>query len=156
MQDRYVYPAFFCYDLPGQVGVVFPDLPGCVSQGDDDTDALRMAKEALSLHLYGMERDGDDIPDPTSPLKLSPDEDQAVVLIDVFMPVFRERMNDRTVKKVVFVPSWLALEAENAKLDFSQILQDELMDRLGIQREITRSAPKISNDKQVAQEVHHA
>ena len=31
-------------------GVVFPDLPGCISVGDDYEDAVRMAHEALSLY----------------------------------------------------------------------------------------------------------
>jgi predicted RNase H-like HicB family nuclease len=31
-------------------GVVFPDLPGCVSVGDTYDDAVRMAHEALSLY----------------------------------------------------------------------------------------------------------
>lgn len=28
--------------------------------------ALKNAKEALGLHLWGMERDGDEIPEPTA------------------------------------------------------------------------------------------
>ena len=31
-------------------GVVFPDLPGCVSMGNDYEDAVRMAHEALALY----------------------------------------------------------------------------------------------------------
>ena len=31
---KYVYPAVFSQEDIG-VGVIFPDLPGCVSQGDD-------------------------------------------------------------------------------------------------------------------------
>jgi predicted RNase H-like HicB family nuclease len=136
MKDRYVYPAYFCYDLPGQVGVVFPDLPGCVSQGDNDEDALRMAKEGLALHLWGMEKDGDDIPNPTPVNALCPESDQVVVLIDTFMPPFREHMNNKAVTKAVTVPRWLDVEAKAAGLNYSQVLQDGLLDRLGIQRRI--------------------
>lgn len=35
------------------VGVVFPDLPGLTSAGDDYADALRNAHEALSLYADG-------------------------------------------------------------------------------------------------------
>jgi predicted RNase H-like HicB family nuclease len=51
MKDRYTYPALFAYEdgIEG-IGVVFPDLPGCVSHGNDEENALRMAKGALSLH----------------------------------------------------------------------------------------------------------
>ncbi|GHV42603.1 hypothetical protein FACS1894187_24940 [Synergistales bacterium] len=137
MKDRYIFPAFFCYDLKDQVGVVFHDLPGCVSQGDNDEDALRMAREGLSLHLWGMEEDNDEIPEPTPTKELKPEIDQTVVLIDVFMPPFRERMNNKAVTKTVTVPRWLDLEAKAAELNYSQVLQDGLMTRLGIQRKIS-------------------
>lgn len=140
MQDRYVFPALFGYDIPGQIGVWFPDLPGCTSQSANDFDALNDAREALSLHLYSMEKDGDPIPEP-SPIKdLKPDEDEAVVLVDVFMPFFREHMENKAVNRTVTLPNWLNREARAANLNFSQILQDGLMERLGVRREIKRTA----------------
>jgi predicted RNase H-like HicB family nuclease/post-segregation antitoxin (ccd killing protein) len=142
MKDRYVYPAYFCYDLPGQVGVVFPDLPGCVSQGDSDEEALRMGREGLSLHLWGMEKDGDDIPEPTPAKGLRPESDQVIVLIDVFMPPFREHMNEKAVTKNVTLPRWLEMEAKAAGLNYSRVLQDGLMARLGIEREINHKPGK--------------
>jgi predicted RNase H-like HicB family nuclease len=141
MKDRYIFPAYFCYDLEGQVGVVYPDLPGCVSQGGNDEDALRMAREGLSLHLWGMERDGDEIPAPTPAKNLTPESDQVVVLVDVFMPPFRERMNKKAVTKTVTLPRWLEAEAKAASLNYSRVLQDGLMERLGIRRDI-KLAPR--------------
>ena len=136
MKDRYVYPAFFCYYPEGDIGIVFPDLQGCVSHADNEESALYMAKDAMSLHLYEMEKDGDDIPEPTSLKDLTPESDQLPVLIDVFMPPFRERMNNKAVTKAVTVPQWLLTEAKAAELNFSQVLQDGLMERLGIKRNI--------------------
>ena len=138
MKDRYIYPALFCYYPEGDIGIVFPDLPGCVSHADDEAEALYMAKDAMSLHLFGMEEDGDDIPETTPVKDLKFKADQAPVLIDVFMPPFRERMNNRAVTKSVTVPRWLELEAKAADLNFSQVLQDSLMERLGIHRAIDR------------------
>ena len=143
MNDRYIFPAYFCYDVDGQVGVIFPDLPGCVSQGDNEEEALRFAREGLAFHLWGMEEDGDVIPEPTSAKKLNPEPDQVITLIDVFMPAFRERMNNRAVTKTVTVPRWLELEAKAANLNYSLVLQDGLMERLGIQRKYRRKS-KIS------------
>jgi predicted RNase H-like HicB family nuclease len=51
---------------PGRFDVTFVDLPGCVSSGDTLIDALRMAQEALTLHLGSMLEDGDPIPDPST------------------------------------------------------------------------------------------
>jgi predicted RNase H-like HicB family nuclease len=61
------YIALVHKDAGGNYGVSFPDLPGCVTAGVDRDDARRMAAEALSAHLKGMEEDGDPIPEP-SPL----------------------------------------------------------------------------------------
>lgn len=58
--DRCIFPAIF---EPGEkkgYTVSFPDLPGCITEGDTMEEALHMAKEALELHLYGMEEDGDE------------------------------------------------------------------------------------------------
>lgn len=46
----------------GGYGVSFPDLPGCVTFGDDLTEAMANAHEALSLHLDGMVEDGETLP----------------------------------------------------------------------------------------------
>jgi predicted RNase H-like HicB family nuclease len=136
LKDKYVFPAYFCYYENGNIGIVFPDLPGCVSQGNNDEDALRMAKEALTFHLWGMEEDSDEIPEPTTARDLRPESDQTVVLIEAFMPAFRERMNNKAITKTVTIPRWLELEAKAASLNYSQVLQDGLMERLGIKREI--------------------
>ncbi len=138
MKDRYIYPALFCYYPEGDIGIVFPDLPGCVSHAANEEEALYMAKDAMSLHLYEMEKDNDEIPTPTSVKDLRYETDQSPVLIDVFMPPFRERMNNRAVTKAVTVPQWLLTEAKAANLNFSQVLQDGLMERLGVRREIKR------------------
>lgn len=70
------YPAVFGRDdeIPAY-GVMFPDLPGCVTQGDDLEDAMRMAREVLALHLFGMYRDGDPIPEPSTPESVTIPED---------------------------------------------------------------------------------
>ena len=64
----YYYPATLVpHPLhPGRYDVTFVDLPGCVSSGDTLVDALRMAQEALTLHLGSMLEDGDPIPAPSS------------------------------------------------------------------------------------------
>jgi predicted RNase H-like HicB family nuclease len=39
--------------------VYFPDLPGCISVGSDFENASRRAADALGLHIYGIEKDGE-------------------------------------------------------------------------------------------------
>ncbi|MBR4741496.1 MAG: type II toxin-antitoxin system HicB family antitoxin [Desulfovibrio sp.] len=45
--------------------VLFPDLPGCNSQGDTLPEAFSMAMEALAGHLEAMADDGETIPAPS-------------------------------------------------------------------------------------------
>ena len=59
-------------DAPG-FGVSFPDFPGCVTQGDTLDDALRLAQEALALHVAGIRADGETIPTPRMPREIAAD-----------------------------------------------------------------------------------
>jgi len=133
MKDRYLFPAVFEVS-ENSIGVYFPDLPGCVSAGDNEEEAVINAKEALALHLYGMEEDGDDIPSP-SPIRdiqASLDQNEYVVMIEVWMPPFRDKINQRAVKKTLTIPKWLNDAAEKAGINFSQVLQYALKEKLGI------------------------
>jgi predicted RNase H-like HicB family nuclease len=59
------YIALFEYeDRKNGYAVMFPDLPGCFSAGDDYDDAYRMAHEALSFHLEGLTAEAMPIPEP--------------------------------------------------------------------------------------------
>lgn len=50
----------------GVFAVLFPDLPGCNSQGETLEEAFSMAVEALAGHLECMADDGDAIPEPSA------------------------------------------------------------------------------------------
>ncbi|HEU5316382.1 MAG TPA: type II toxin-antitoxin system HicB family antitoxin [Chloroflexota bacterium] len=43
--------------------VLVPALPGCFSQGATPEDALENAREAVQVHLAGLEADGEPVPD---------------------------------------------------------------------------------------------
>jgi predicted RNase H-like HicB family nuclease len=47
--------------------VIFPDFPGCVSQGATAQEAMENAVEALALHIEGMLAEGETLP-RSSPL----------------------------------------------------------------------------------------
>lgn len=133
VQDRYLFPAVFTYDDDG-ITVEFPDLPGCVTCGASDAEALAMAKEALGLHLYGMEVDGQPVPAPSSPVTLrkSLADNQVIVMVEVWMPPLRAQVADRSVKKTLTIPKWLNDLAERHGVNFSQVLQKALREHLGL------------------------
>lgn len=133
MRDEYIYPAIFTYEDKG-ISIEFPDLPGCLPCAESIDDAVKNAREALGLHLYGMEEDGEEIPESTSVWKLKPKEGSIAMLIDVYMPPMRDRIRNHFVKKTLSIPYWLNVEAERKGVNFSGVLQDALKSYLNIQR----------------------
>ena len=134
LPDRYHYIAILEYSESGTIGVYFPDLPGCVSAADTAEKAIENAKEALSLHLYGMEEDGEDIPEPSEIMKIELDKNEIPTMIEVFMKPFREKMHSRFVKKTLSIPNWLNTAAEAQHINFSAVLQSALMEQLHIEQ----------------------
>lgn len=132
-RDYYMYPAIFDYSDDG-ISISFPDLPGCFSCADSDQEAMHMAKDAMGLHLFGMEKDNNDIPEPTQLNKIHIETNQKVVLIEVHMPIIREAIENYSVKKTLSVPQWLNRIAEQNNINFSQVLQAALKERLGLER----------------------
>ncbi|MDP2860507.1 MAG: type II toxin-antitoxin system HicB family antitoxin [bacterium] len=51
------YNAVFTAEKEGGFSVVVPDLPGCVSQGENFEEALANIKEAIELYLEDAKRD---------------------------------------------------------------------------------------------------
>ncbi|GHU32496.1 hypothetical protein FACS1894172_09210 [Spirochaetia bacterium] len=65
MMARLTYLAVLEYNGKNGYGVYFPDVLGCISYGDTVEEALRMAAEALELHISGIIEDGDPLPERT-------------------------------------------------------------------------------------------
>ena len=127
----YAYPAIFHYTDEG-ISIEFPDLPGCLPCAMTQNKAFHNAKEALGLHLYGMEKDGDSIPQPTQITDIKLGDGEIITLIEVFMPVVRDRINNQFIKKTLSIPAWLNRRAEQENVNFSRVLQDGLKDYLNI------------------------
>ena len=92
MKDCYSYPAIFYFDEDG-ISIEFPDLPGCLPCALSVEEGIRNAREALGLHLYGMEQDREIIPAATPVDLIQAKEGGVVTVIEVFMPALRERQN---------------------------------------------------------------
>ena len=133
-KDRYYYPAVFGYDpSEEEISVVFPDL-GCATSGTDDADALSSARELLGCVLFGMEEDGEEVPQPSKLSDIETDETEKTVLIDVFMPAVRMAQSTKAVNRTVTLPAWLNAAAQENGINFSQLLQDALKTELHMTR----------------------
>mgnify|MGYP005775292447 FL=1 len=127
--ERYFYPAVFTYEPEQEIAVTFPDLDVATS-GENEDNALISARELLGIVLYGLEEDGEEIPTPTPLSKINTQENERVVLVDVYMPSIRMAQINRSVNRTVTLPAWLNAAALERNVNFSQILQDALKKEL--------------------------
>lgn len=86
----YRFPAVFEYGNE-EIGVYFPDLPGCITGGETE-EAFHSAQEAMGLHLFGMEQDGEEIPKASLLKDVSLEGNERAVWIEVYMPSFDSLM----------------------------------------------------------------
>ena len=131
--NRYFYPAVFTYEEGQEIAVFFPDLDVATS-GENEDDALLSARELLGVVLSGLEEDGEVIPKASSLRDVVVEENEKVVLIDVFMPSYRMASVNRSVNRTVTLPAWLNAAALEVDLNFSQVLQEALKEKLAINR----------------------
>lgn len=129
--ERYFYPAVFTYEPGQEIAVVFPDLDVATS-GISEDDALLSARELLGCVMFGLEEDGEQIPEPTALSDLKLQENERVVLVDVYMPSVRMAQNNKSVNRTVTLPAWLNAAALERNINFSQVLQDALKSQMGI------------------------
>ncbi len=131
LPERYFYPAVFSYEPGQEIAVLFPDLDVATS-GENDDDALLSARELLGLTLFGLEEDGEPIPAPTALSAVPLAENERAVLIDVYMPSIRMAQVNRSVNRTVTLPAWMNAAAQERNINFSQVLQEALRERLGV------------------------
>ena len=124
------YPAFFHKE--NGYWVSFPDIPGCFTQGDNMEDAYNMSLEAIGLHLSVLEEDGKPIPIPQDPSTLEVPQDAVLVIVRFDMAAYLKSQEKKAVKKTLSIPSWLNDKATQAGINFSQVLQEALMQKLNL------------------------
>ena len=130
-QDRYFYPAIFTYEEGQEIAITFPDFEVATS-GENDDDALLSARECLGITIYGLEEDNESIPEPSALSSIEVNKNERAVLIDVFMPSIRMANVNKSINRTVTLPAWLNSAALENNLNFSQVLQDALKERLGV------------------------
>lgn len=128
--SKYAYPAIFTPESDGGYSVNFPDLEGCYTCGDTLADALFMAEDVLALVLYGYEHDEKEIPLPSKSSAILLEENSFVNIVACDTLEYRKRFNNKAVKKTLTIPEWLNEAAIAMNINFSQVLQDALLQRI--------------------------
>ena len=127
---KYIYSCVVSPLESGRYEVRIPDLPGCVTTGSDISEALSMIADAAAGWLVVAEDEQLPIP-PATEQNLIPVPDAGLVsLISVDTLSYRSATDQRSVRKNVSLPAWLASLADKRGLNVSQVLQDALKDIL--------------------------
>lgn len=131
MDDKFFYPALFHKEDGGGFWVSFPDIPECLTQGTDMSQAYEMAVDALGLALADRIKENN-VPVPTSIDFLVIAENSYPVIIEFDLLEYKKKHSSRAVKKTLTIPEWLNDEAIKKNINFSAVLQEALKAQLGI------------------------
>ena len=128
---KQVYPVILHPEPEGGFSVSVPDL-NIGTQGETIAECIDMARDAIGLWGICEQDEGRVIPEPSG-LTPEHEEGELVTLVDIDFDASRRAHDMRTIRKNVTIPSYLNDLAERAGVNFSQVLQDGLKQRLGVQ-----------------------
>lgn len=108
LRMKLVYPACFYPNGDGYT-VIFPDLPGCVTEGETLSQAMEMAEDAASGWLLDEIEENKKLPSPSAINEVVADEyeDGFVTLIGIDLDAYAQKYGNKAVKKTLTIPQWL-------------------------------------------------
>lgn len=123
----FAYPAVV-HKEDNSYWVEFPDLEGCQTFGDTVNESVSNAQEALTGYLLTLLEEGREIAKPSD---ISPctDADCFSILVSCDINQYRDT---KAVKKTLTIPSWLNERAMSMGINFSQVLQEALMQKIRV------------------------
>lgn len=129
---HYFYPAIFHNDEKGGYWISFPDFPECMTQGETMEEAYEMAVEAMGLCIDDRLKNEESLPEVSAPVDYILREGDFPCLIEFDLVQYRKKHNTKSVKKTLSIPEWLNEAAMEHDINFSQVLQEALMKKMGI------------------------
>lgn len=125
--SRIAYPALF-HEENGSYWVEFPDLQGCLTDGDTIEEAYEHAKEALGFYL---DVDDNSYNKPCAIKKVvDANPGSLVMFIEYDSLEYAKKYKTKTVKKTLSIPEWLNDIALKQNINFSSVLQEALINKL--------------------------
>jgi predicted RNase H-like HicB family nuclease len=126
---KLTYPACFYKDEEsGAYAVEVPDLPGCTTGGDSLSDAILMATDAASGWVLTELEEDRPIPPASAIDAVKPDASGFVSILVLDMDAYAEQYGNKAIRKNLTIPAWLNTFAEANRINFSQVLQNSLME----------------------------
>lgn len=145
---KQVYPTFIFDTKDGSEQpflVCVPDME-IYTEGNSFADAIEMARDAIGISGISMEDNKEELPNPSTQdeaiKKVQLDTEDIdfskgiLTYVDVDFSEYRKKIDSRVVRKNVSLPGWLNYEADKAGINVSRVLQEALMNTLGVSRNI--------------------
>ncbi|MCL2109572.1 MAG: type II toxin-antitoxin system HicB family antitoxin [Oscillospiraceae bacterium] len=130
----YVYPAVFVAEEEGGYSVNFPDVESCYTSGDNMSNALEMAEDVLCMMLYEYEQSAETfrnkVSPPSDPKSFKLKDNETVSLVRCDTAFYKRFYENKSVKKTLTIPAWLNEAAGAKNINFSQTLQNALLEQL--------------------------
>ena len=128
---KLAYPAIITYcEDDNSYSVEFPDLPGCVSGGFSLIEAIEMGVDAASGWILTEIEDGNVIPKASDPREINIADDKSFINMLVFdMDSYSKKYSSKCIRKNVTLPKWVNTLAEKNNVNFSQLLQNTIVEK---------------------------
>lgn len=143
---KVAYPVIFT-ECETNILIEVPDLDILTEANEEGrskgtmADAIMMARDAIGIKCILAEDEGrkvkgaSQISDIDVTKGAFAEEGVSIVsLVDVDLLIYRRRIDMKTVRRNVTLPNWLNQEAEAAQINVSKVLQEALMNKLGVYR----------------------
>ena len=129
---KLVYAACMYEEDDGGYSVEVPDLKGCCTQGNTLQEALEMAQDAALGWILTSIEDDEEIPQASKIEDIELEDEKGfktLLLLDIDQYT-QKYGSKQSVKKTLTIPSWLNKRAEKIGINFSQALQDALLNKI--------------------------
>lgn len=142
---RVAYPVIFT-TTDTNILIEVPDL-GIITEAYEEgksgtiADAISMARDAIGIKCIQAQDEGRQLAEASEFQEINLEEGtfhgegtETLSMVDIDLDEYRRKVDTKTVRRNVTLPSWLNYEAEKAKVNVSRVLQEALMEKLGVQR----------------------
>ena len=145
---KFIYPVLFYEEKDGGYSVFVPDLEKALNSnastcGSTLEDAMYMAEDLIAGLVLDEMEEGKKIPQASKIEDVTFDEIEKNIGIEdwdyvskfktyiaVDISAFAEKWGKQLVKKTVNIPKWVNTKAEEMKINFSQVLQEALLEKI--------------------------
>lgn len=133
--NEITYPIILTYE-DDLIYIGIPDFntDNYISFADNLNDVIKYSKELITMYYTDFEDNKKEIPKPSDirDIKKTLKDNQEVIYISLWLPYEKSLVKVTYKKKTLSIPTWLDILATQKNINFSQVLQEALKEKLGI------------------------